>query len=368
METIQTNQSQWIASALNREHNSVVIDKLVKYDNEGRTHMLTDPVEIADEATNTFNRQFRKHNTKLQSMSTMWQNIYKRNTQNSEHLKSLSSPITVEEWNSMVRQLNMESAAGPSAIQYKMVKKFSYETNQFIITFINLTLELGIIPAGWKCSNIYPIPKPHKFNYEMVNTRPIALLDVIRKCATKIITSRISNALSEHQILEGLNFCGLKGEDTTTPLMTMNNIIEDAKANNKELWIMTQDMAKAFDSISMESLEMSLNRIGIPTTLKTWIINLYRNRSMRIITSYGLTKPFTAGDGVDQGDALSPLLWRIFYDPMLVAVQSQNDRDPGYHMSCTWPDNVNDPTTWTQYETSVPIMCYMDDTVFMDQN
>jgi len=76
----------------------------------------------------------------------------------------------------------------------------------------------------------------------MSNIRPIALLDTFRKI-TKILTKRLSSLCSEHNILQGLNFCGLKGKvQTDSPLHIINNVIEDAKQKNGEAWIITQDM------------------------------------------------------------------------------------------------------------------------------
>jgi len=118
---------------------------------------------------------------------------------------------------------------------------------------------LYMVPTAWKSSNIAPIPKPQSFNYNMENTRPIALLDTIRKATTKIFTNRLSSLLSRHHILKGYNFCGLKNEDTSIPLYTLNNIIEDARETGKELWLTTQDMWKAYDSISLEGLKLAMN-------------------------------------------------------------------------------------------------------------
>ena len=38
-------------------------------------------------------------------------------------------------------------------------------------------------------------------------------------------------------------------------------IIEEVKEKNKELWIMLQDMKKAFDSVSLNLLKLALQRI-----------------------------------------------------------------------------------------------------------
>ncbi len=64
-----------------------------------------------------------------------------------------------------------------------------------------------------------------------------------------------------------------------------------------------------------------------------------------------LSPQFTAEDGIDQGDTISPLLWRIFYDPLLSALQKNSSR--GYKMKVNWPLNINNPLEWSQYKVSI---------------
>ncbi|EXX55938.1 hypothetical protein RIR_jg37281.t1 [Rhizophagus irregularis DAOM 181602=DAOM 197198] len=97
-----------------------------------------------------------------------------------------------------------------------------------------------------------------------------------------------------------------------------------------------------------------------------WILALFKHRSLRVATAYGLSDGFIGNDGIDQGDVLSLLLWRIFYDPLLVGIQQI--KDSGYEMIVTWQNDINDPTTWTQYKLQVPICAYMDDTVFLESS
>ena len=64
-------------------------------------------------------------------------------------------------------------------------------------------------------------------------------------------------------------------------------------------------MAKAYDSIRLLLL---LQRISLPDTFNKWILNLFQDRNMRVITSFGFSDPFTAANGIDQGDSISPLI------------------------------------------------------------
>jgi len=272
--------------------------------------------------TDYFRNSFRARNTKLSTMDSFWKKIYTPTGRHSEGLSSLTDPITIEEWHETLSKLNSDSAAGLSGCDYITLKKFPSQLHAILVTFCNWSLSSGTIPLSWKRSMIFPIPKPKPFNYDLNNVRPIALLDTVRKTCTKLITERLSSRLSDLKILKGLNFCGLKSESTSAPIQIINCLIEDAKDNHKELYLVTQDMKKAYDSVSLQSLMIALQRIDLPASLVKWIINLFKNREMQIITDYGLSPLFSASDGIDQGDALSPLLWRIFYDPLLVAIQS----------------------------------------------
>jgi len=105
-------------------------------------------------------------------------------------------------------------------------------------------------------------------------------------------------------------------------------IIEEAKEKNKEVWILLQDMKKAFDSVPLESLKLALQRIKIPENTIKYILNLFYKRQLRIITAYSLLEKIIAGDSIDQDEVISPLVWRIFYDPLLERIQE--DEKLGY--------------------------------------
>src|SRR5947199_186947 len=130
--------------------------------------------------------------------------------------------------------------------------------------------------------------------------------------------------------------------------------------------MLTQDISKAFDSISIYGLIKALDRLSIPHNIVKFISSLFTNRNMNILTAYGTTNIITAGDGIDQGDSISPLLWRIFYDPLLSAVTRYGSR--GYKMEVTWPHDPTDKTTWTYDSTNISTSAYMDDTVWIDES
>ena len=68
-------------------------------------------------------------------------------------------------------------------------------------------------------------------------------------------------------------------------------------------------------------LKLALQRIKIPALGQSFIINLFDKRQTKIITALGLTEVITAGNRIEQGEVISPLIWRIFYDPLLTKIK-----------------------------------------------
>jgi len=52
-------------------------------------------------------------------------------------------------------------------------------------------------------------------------------------------------------------------------------IIEEAKEKNQELWLILQDIKKAFDSVSLRSLELAIQKIKVLRIGKKFIMALF---------------------------------------------------------------------------------------------
>src|SRR6266480_7450070 len=125
-----------------------------------------------------------------------------------------------------------------------------------------------------------------------------------------------------------------------------------------------QDMSKAFDSVGMVLLTHALKRIKLLQLAIDFFVNLFKDRKMRIITNFGLSDKFTAKDGIDQREVCSPLIWRIFYDPLLCRIQ--NDPTLGYTTAVTWPDvNLNRSRV---IKSRIAGLAFADDTLWIGHN
>src|ERR1043165_2815158 len=324
---IKTDQGRMIISLLNRPYKKIILDRFI-IQNEEEVSLTTEPNTVLSGLAKHYENQFRKRNTKLEELSKEWKEIYEpKDWINEMWYMNLEEKIEEEEWEDVLRELKSDTAPGISGISYILLKRAGKKSQKIFRAYANLVLKKGEIPKKWKIAQVYPIPKDVDWGYSLNNIRPIALIETFRKIVTKVVTKRLAKVFTERGILKGPNFAGLPGNSTEQPIHILNMIMEEAQEKNKEVWILLQDMKKAFDSVPLESLEWALRRVKIPQKTRKYIINLFCKQQLKIITAYGLTEEITAGDGIDQGEVISPLIWRLFYDPLLEKIQEDKALD-----------------------------------------
>ena len=147
------------------------------------------------------------------------------------------------------------------------------------------------------------------------------LIKTGQKLLTRILTNRISKTCSEHNILQGDNFSVLKDTSISIPIQIINYAIEHATQTKMTLWLVTQDMKKAYDLVSTDQLIRSMKRINMHTGYIKLINNIQRGRFNMVQTLFGPTDRYNVEDGLDQDEVNAPIHWRIFYDPLLTTIK-----------------------------------------------
>lgn len=99
----------------------------------------------------------------------------------------------------------------------------------------------------------------------------------LQKSVHFLLTKWLSYKLEEQQLLTGMNWVGLPGGRTIFPIIALNNMIEDTKDNNRRLWILLQNIRRAFDSVLLGLMKKSLYRLNFSELLIDTILTLVEN-------------------------------------------------------------------------------------------
>jgi exonuclease III len=354
-----TDKKKMIQSLMENPQKSIITTKLIN-SNSSEKQLITDPQSIKNEIRSHYQKWTSKRHIH-EHKGTIWQDEYEPKTHIDETwYEPTYTPITIEEIIETIKKTSNKSAPGPSNIPYMVFKHLNKRTLEHITIFFNKIISTEQIPKEWKHGTIYPIPKPKDWQYDINITRPITLLESIKKIFTKIITNRLSKIFTQHQILSEHNWAALPKHSTREPITIINQILEDAREKHKPCYMLFQDMSKAYDTVNINRLSSAMQRIKIPTKLINIITNCFSNRQNTVITYFGNTEWYPVEEGIDQGDTISPILWRIYYDPLITKINNMN----GYKLSCQKTEHDNGSPT----QLNIPITAYMDDTTFITQN
>ncbi|EXX68094.1 hypothetical protein RirG_108170 [Rhizophagus irregularis DAOM 197198w] len=148
-------------------------------------------------------------------------------------------PPTLDEWSSTISSMPNDKAPGSSMISYEMLKHLGPTASALLFNLICACLSDTNIPDLWKQATVFPIPKLHEWKCQLKNTRPITLLEVIRKALVKLFYNRLAPLLAFHHVFQGGNFAGLPGGSCRDPIITLESIIHDSVVTKQPLWILS---------------------------------------------------------------------------------------------------------------------------------
>lgn len=358
------DQARMFDSILGRKRHTIVLDRCLD-NSTNDLGLLTTADEVKWETNRHFQQTTGTHHHFVE-LTDDWKSWYEPLSSINESIYDhLMDPPKEDEWYQLLKTLPNDKAPGPSKVSNEMLKHLGTKMNKIFWMLACACLTLSCTPDRWNLAFVYPIPKPKPWEYNLNNTRPITLLECPRKALVKLINKRLLDTLSKENVLKGHNFAGLPFRSTFEPIHIMDNIKYDHLSNKeKDLWILFQDMSKAYDRVNLAMLLRALNRLKLPNTFLNFVASLFSNRLNQIFTAHGNTDLYPVFSGIDQGEIISPILWCIYYDPLLCRIQNTS---LGYNLTAEWRPNINFPTK-SSVSTNISTLAYMDDTLWISKS
>ena len=189
-----------------------------------------------------------------------------------------------------------------------------------ILTYIfNAILLSGYIPEIFKHGYIIPIPKGHcKSLNNPSNYRGITLLSCISKVFEKILLNRPLHLQSSIHPLQG----GFRPHFSCLhSAFLLQEAIQSLRLKKKKACVAFIDVHKAFDTVWHVGLIVKPYERSIPHYILQLIVRWYENLSSAVLWQSSLSRSFSIMQGVRQGAILSPLLYSVFVDDLLMTLQ-----------------------------------------------
>jgi len=175
----------------------------------------------------------------------------------------------------------------------------------------------GYLPRDFVTSTVIPIPKKRNGNMaDSENFRGIALSSVFGKIFDNVILHKYHDKLNTSDLQFGFK----QQSSTNMCTMVLKETISYYSSNHSSVYCTFLDASKAFDRVNFCKLFRLLIKRGLPACIVRTLINMYTGHLIRVSWAGVMSNYFTALNGVKQGGVVSPILFCIYIDDLLLSL------------------------------------------------
>lgn len=213
------------------------------------------------------------------------------------------------------QKIRKKKAPGLDGLRGEVVKPFFEAVPEYCLNMFNDLLVSGTFPKIWKVAKLVLLEKGKKQGLDKMSYRPICLLNVFGKIFEHVLKKRIKEKIKENGDLASNQYGFRDGMSTLDAMEEVVKTAEKAKKEKKICAMTLLDVQNAFNSIPWKGIIDEMKRREIPVYLLN-ILKSYLEERELIIDDEEEAK-MELSCGVPQGSILGPLLWNIYYDPLL---------------------------------------------------
>ena len=249
-------------------------------------------------------------------------------TLNIEEQGMCDGELTIEECLSALKSFANNKSPGNDGLTVEFYRKFWPIIGKHLVQSLNESYISGELSPSQRHAIITLLDKG-KDRCHLKNWRPISLLNIDYKIATKALAIRLKDILPKLIHSDQVGY--VKDRNIAENVRTIQDILTYTNNNNIPGFLISIDFQKAFDSVEWKFLELVLRKFNFGSSFINWVKTLYRNISSSVINNGVTTKQFLLERGVRQGDPLSPYLF-ILAGEILSNVIRQNANIKGLNI------------------------------------
>lgn len=183
-------------------------------------------------------------------------------------------------------------------------------------------LTIGYVPVSWQKSRVVFIPKPGKKDYGVSNSwRPIQLNSFLLKTLERLVDWHLRSPGLEKRLRENHQFAYLRGVSTDAAIHRVVAFVESSLGDGMMVMGAFADVEGAFNNVTFNAISLALLKFEVHPLLIRWINFYLRNRVVVCVLDC-ISKSRAVERGCPQGGVLSPLLWSLVIDGLLLLLRN----------------------------------------------
>ncbi|CAN1171980.1 LINE-1 retrotransposable element ORF2 protein [Linum perenne] len=243
----------------------------------------------------------------------------------------LIKPVTAREIRTALFSLGADKSPGPDGFTVHFYRNSWDLIGHEVTAAVQKFYDNCELPYQVNATIITLIPKVLNAD-EFKNFRPISCCNILYKCITKVIATRIGRILPS--IISSSQSAFIKGRLLSDNILLAHELVNAYhKKQVSPRCVIKIDLIKAFDSVCWNTLLNVMTALGFPCKMVNWIRVCLETARFSVNINGGSCGFFNAMKGVRQGDPLSPLLFVIIMEVLHALLARVGDLMP-FHPRC----------------------------------
>ena len=234
--------------------------------------------------------------------------------------------LTVHDICKGIDKLNAQKRDGTRGTSSDHFIYCSDQMKVLITCLSNSMLAHGFTPNDLLDAVITSIPKDLKGNLcTDDNYRGIALCSSLCKIIDLVIIEKYYDKL----MTSDLQFAFKKDHSTSMCTSVLKEVCSYYLAKNTDVYVCLLDASKAFDRVHYGKLFRLLEKRNVPVQIRRLLLDMYTRQKMKTVWNGSESSEFSVKNGVKQGGILSPILFCLYIDELLLRI---NESGLGCHI------------------------------------